>query len=179
MGAVSSLNLGGCSLLSPLPLWELAKAGGTVASMSMSQIAPATATEAMHHGALPVGPICVEYNPSNPAPDLLPALLAELAAQGRSARVYDAASNTAACAAWVRYNGFVQWGVPPMGDEQRPYLTQAVLSLRDRQGRLMASSRYDLEAQTMRIGQWASSRSKLQPVVKALFEPAGLAHAAP
>ena len=168
LGAISLL--GGCSVLSPLPIWELTKAGAAAASMSMSSMAPSTATEAIHHGLPTEGSICVEYNEAAPAPDLLPALLGELAAQGKRSRVYDKAGATTGCDAWLRYSGFVQWGVPPMGDDQRPYLTQATLWLRDDRGRLIASSHYDLEAQSTRMGQWATTRSKLQPLVKALFQ---------
>ena len=70
------------------------------------------------------------------------------------------------CVYWLRYVGSIAWGVPPLGQGHRPYLSSAALSLHRADGQLMATSAY---AGDDSLARWASTRKKIAPVVKALI----------
>lgn len=156
------LGLGGCSLVTPMAAVELIKFGGTTALAYQ----PPGPVHTMHHGDAPVKDVCVEYNRDLPLDELVPALQAELKSQGVDSRVYDVGSGLRNCSYWLRYAGSMEWGVPPLGQDQRAYLSSAALSLRRADGRLMSTSSYAAESGQ---GRWASTRAKIAPVVKALI----------
>src|SRR6218665_1068500 len=85
LGAVWALA--GCSILSPIPAWELVKATGTATSAALSNAAPSKASRTVHHGAAPITTVCIEYNRATPLDELVPALQAELRDMGVSSRV--------------------------------------------------------------------------------------------
>ena len=155
-------NLSGCSVIGPMAAWDVVKWGG---SQAIANQAPKP-VNTVHHGDAPVKEVCVEYNRDMPLDELVPALQAELKTQGVQSRVYDAGTGPSACAYWVRYVGAIEWGTPPLSDEQRPYLSAAALSLRSADGRLLSSSAYVGDASGAR---WSSTRKKIAPVVKALI----------
>ncbi len=156
-------GLAGCSTLLPMATWELAKAGGLAALTAAQSPRP---VNTVHHGDAPVKAVCVEYNREMPLDELVPALQAELKTQGVDSRVYDAGTAPRACSYWLRYAGSIAWGIPPLGQEHRSYLSAAALSLHRADGRLMASSAYVGDSTATR---WASTRKKIAPVVKALI----------
>lgn len=158
----ATLLLGGCSTLAPMATWELLKLGGNAA---LAQQSPRP-VNTIHHGDAPVKDVCVEYNRNMPLDELVPALLAELKAQGVDSRVYDVGAGPRDCAHWLRYAGSIEWAVPPLGQEHRAYLSTAALSLHRADGRLLSSSAYAGDAG---FGRWASTRKKIAPVVKALI----------
>ena len=160
LAALASLS--GCSLMGPMATWEVLKWGGS-AALARQDAKP---VNTVHHGDAPVKEVCVEYNRDMPLDELVPALQAELKTQGVQSRVYDAGTGPRACAYWVRYVGAIEWGTPPLSDEQRPYLSAASLSLRSADGRLLSNSAYVSDASGAR---WASTRKKIAPVVKALI----------
>ena len=86
-------------------------------------------------------------------------------------RVYAEGTVPVSCSYRLTYTAQVDWGVPPLGDGYAPYLRQATLTLRDAQGRVVASSAYRLDG-PLEMGKWSSSRSKLAPVVAAIVNGA-------
>lgn len=165
-----AVPLTGCSLLSPMPSIELAKATAGMATMAIGQ-GPARATQTVFHDAALPERVCIEYNRSLALPEFVPALIAELRDHEVQARVFEAGVRPGdeACPAWVHYQGLQQWDKPPLSDQIRPYLAQATLSLHDAGGRLMAASSYRSDDATLGMGKWASTRNKLAPVVRALL----------
>lgn len=160
--------LSACSVLSPLPAWELLKATGTATSTAIAY-APGHALNTVHHGDAPPTSLCIEYRREVPMADLVPALQAELRDLRISSRVYEAGSAPIDCRAWLRYEAAVQWDIPPMAEDYRPFLSAAALSLHGADGRLMGRSSYVLESSEFRSSKWASTRRKLAPVLKAVI----------
>ena len=163
-----STLLSACSIFSPLPAWELIKATGSAGSTALAYGA-SKASQTVHHGDAQVTALCIEYRSEAPAHELVPALQAELRELHISSRVFEGGGPAQAdCKVWLRYAVQVQWGVPPMGSSYQAYISSASLSLHQADGRLMASSSYQLD-ERFGMGRWASPRSKLAPVVKALI----------
>ncbi len=160
-------SLSGCAIVSPLPTWELIKAGGSATSSALSK-RPGRAQNTVHHGDAPVRELCIAFNRQAPVPDLVPALQAELRQQGVSSRVYEAGIEPAVCRHWLRYAASVDWGVPPLGKDYQPFLSSASLSLHRADGRLMASSSYAVD-ENFGLSRWAGTRAKVAAVVKALI----------
>lgn len=165
--------LAGCSVFSPVPTWELLKAGSSAAGAALAY-APsgASASQTVHHGSAIPGSVCIEFNRSVQAVDLVPALQAELREHQVTSRVYEPGINSPDCAVWLRYVASIEWGTPPLASGYRPYLSAAALSLHRADGRLLATSAYLPEESwtaPLAMGRWSSTRSKLAPVVKALL----------
>ena len=163
--------LGGCSVLSPAPTWELIKAGSGVAGMALAY-GPSSASQTVHHGDAVPARVCIEFNRDVQATELVPALLAELREHRVAGRVYEPGQGLPDCAVWLRYVASIQWGTPPLSSDYRAYLAAASLSLHRADGRLLASSSYLLDegwGAPLGMGRWSSTRSKLAPVVKALL----------
>lgn len=165
--ATAAVALGGCALLSPVPALELAKATATAASTAISY-GPSEASNTVRHEHAPVPFVCIEYNRHVPVADVLPALQAELRGLQIGSRIYEAGSAPPDCAVWLRYTAAMGWGVPPFASEHRAYLTSAQLALQTDDGRVLASSEYVLDS-VFGVGKWATTRSKLSPVVIALI----------
>jgi hypothetical protein len=137
-------GLSGCSVFSPAPLWELAKAGGSLASSALSAAQPSTAVNTVRHPHALPRQVCIEFNRDSQSADMVPALQAELLSRGVPSRVYDAGSVVPDCTHWLRYQARIDWGVPPLGNS------------------------FQLEG-LFSMGRWADSRAKLQPAVQALL----------
>lgn len=161
-------SLGGCGVLSPVPAWELLKAGASASVVAASQQAPARAQRTVHHGDAPVTAVCIEFNQNVVLEDLVPALQRELRAQGVQSRVYDAGILPPQCLNRLRYTASVDWAVPPLASTYQPTLATATLSLHGGDGSLMAISSYAPQA-LLGAGRWATTQQKLAPVVKALI----------
>lgn len=172
-----SLLQSGCSVFSAEPLWELAKAGGALVQGAVTEVAPSQARDTVVYAHGPIQRLCVEYNRSSQAADLLPALVAELQVQHIESRVYEAGGRNDQCDVWLRYTASIQWAVPPTGSDYRPYLDRATLVLNGADGRVLATSSFVLDDGLMSMGRWASTRDKLAPAVRALVGPAPLARA--
>lgn len=155
-------ELQGCASIGPMAAWEVLKFGGSSAMAAL----PPKPVNTVHHGDAPVKAVCVEYNRELPLDELVPALLAELKTQGVQSRVYDIGTGPRSCAYWLRYVGSIAWGVPPLGEGHRPYLSTAALSLHSADGQLLASSAYVGDDT---LARWASTQKKIAPVVKALI----------
>lgn len=166
----ASALLPGCTLLSPMPTIELAKATAGLATVAIAQ-GPTHASQTVFQGAALPARVCIEYNRSLALPEFVPALMSALQGYDVPARVFDAGANPgdAVCPAWLRYQGLQQWDKPPLSDQVRPFLAQATLSLHDAGGRLLAASSYQSDEAALGMGRWASTRSKLAPVVRALL----------
>lgn len=163
----------GCSIVSPMPLWELAKSAGAAAS-TVIPYAPAEASNTVYHLHPAFTSLCIEYNPDAPVSDVVPALQIELKKHQVESRVYEAGPLTAStlseqCKVWLKYSAYIAWDVPPMGSGYKPYVTTAALTLRDANGAVLSSSHYELDTAGFGTSKWASTQRKLAPVVTALL----------
>jgi len=158
-----------CSVISPHPLWELAKASGATVSAAVSTAAPGRAINTVYHLHPPVRSVCIEFNPDTQVPDILPALQIELKSQRVESRVYESRSATGLCKYWLRYSAYTALGIPPLGGDYQPYIQNATLTLWNGSEQILASSQYD-PGGPFGVGKWASTRAKLAPVVQALIQ---------
>lgn len=163
--AVASLSLSGCSILSPLPLWELAKATGNVVTGSIQDTGKASNT--VYHAHAPFSSLCIEYNPQAQTADVVPALQLALRAQQIDSRVYESAINAPHCPVWLRYSAQMEWDISPKSDHYQAYLSQAALTLQNDRGQVLSSSYYTV-GEGFLASKWASPQDKLAPVVRAL-----------
>jgi len=163
---VVSLSLSGCSILSPIPLWEFAKASGSVASRAM-QSAPGEASDTVYHAHAPIAKLCIEYNPQTQTADVVPALQLALRAQKIDSRVYENANITPNCPVWLRYTTQMEWDKSPQSDRFEAYISKAALTLQTDRGVVLSSSYYTV-GDGYFAGKWASTQDKLTPVVSAL-----------
>lgn len=158
-------SVSGCSVLSPLPLWELTKGAGHAASHFLG--APRASDTLLHVLPTPDA-LCIVHNPHVGWPEVLVALQAELHAQGLGSRVFDSAAAGAACRVWLHYSATVELDIPPFEAQHRPVLTAATLSLVSADGRALARSSYRASGVFV-SGRWHGTRAKLAPVVAALL----------
>ncbi|MBC7665456.1 MAG: cell division protein FtsI [Caulobacter sp.] len=164
--AAAVVVLPGCSIISPVPLVELAKATGAVAVSAIST-GPSHSKNTMYHEHKALDAVCVEYNPLTPDPDIAPALQAELRNHEIDSRIYEEGGAPPSCHFRVTYTAAIEWGTPPFASGYKSYIRDATLTLRDENGTVLSSSAYSLDG-TFQMGKWSTSRSKLAPVVTAL-----------
>ena len=164
--ATLAAALPGCSIVSPAPVLELVKATGAVA-VSVISTGPSSAKNTVYHEHKTLDAVCVEYNPLTPDPDIAPALQAELRNHAIDSRIYEAGGAPASCKFRVTYTADIEWGTPPLASGYKSYIRDATLTLRDENGTVLSSSAYSLDG-VFQMGKWATSRSKLAPVVTAL-----------
>jgi hypothetical protein len=164
--ATALAALPGCSVVSPAPVLELIKATGAVAVSAIST-GPSSARNTVYHEHKAMDAVCVEYNPLTPDPDIAPALQAELRNHEIDSRIYEQGGAPATCRFRVTYTADIEWDTPPFGSGYKSYIRDATLTLRDENGTVLSSSAYSLDG-TFQMGKWATSRSKLAPVVTAL-----------
>lgn len=164
--ATASLVLSGCSIVSPLPVWELAKATGGLATMAM-QSEPGAASDTVHHVHAPFTELCIEFNPQTQTADVLPALQTALRNHHIESRVYERPIAGARCQVWLRYSSLMEWGQPTLSERYQSYVSAASLSLQSAQGTVLSSSHYALDP-VFGASKWASTYDKLAPVVAAL-----------
>jgi hypothetical protein len=163
------LFLQGCAVVTPSPLWELAKLTGGLASATL-QSQPGTASHVVFHPHGAFSDLCIEYNPQTQVPDVLPALQAALQSHRIESRIYDSPIVGARCQVWLRYSAQMQWGRRWLTDDQRPYMSHAVLTLQSARGEVLSSSRYEIS--DMARSKWASTHDKLFATVTALISGA-------
>ena len=164
--AAAAAALQGCSVVSPVPVLELVKATGAVAVSAIST-GPSHSRNTVYHEHKSLDAVCVEYNPLTPDPDIAPALQAELRNHEIDSRIYEEGGTPANCRFRVTYTADIEWDTPPFGSGYKPYMRDATLTLRDENGTVLSSSAYALDG-AFQMGKWATSRSKLAPVVTAL-----------
>jgi hypothetical protein len=164
--AAAAAVLPGCSIVSPAPVIELVKATGAVA-VSVISTGPSSAKNTVYHEHKALDAVCVEYNPLTPDPDIAPALQAELRNHEIDSRIYEQGGTPASCRYRVTYTADIEWGTPPFASGYKAYIRDATLTLRDDKGAVLSSSAYSLDG-AFQMGKWATSRSKLAPVVTAL-----------
>jgi hypothetical protein len=164
--ATAAAVLPGCSIVSPAPVIELVKATGAVA-VSVISTGPSSAKNTVYHEHKALDAVCVEYNPLTPDPDIAPALQAELRNHEIDSRIYEPGGTPKSCRYRVTYTAEIEWGTPPFASGYKSYIRDATLTLRDENGTVLSSSAYSLDG-AFQMGKWATSRSKLAPVVTAL-----------
>jgi hypothetical protein len=160
------LTLQGCAIVTPSPLWELAKLTGGLASATM-QSQPGTASHTVFHPHGKFSELCIEYNPQAQVPDVLPALQAALQSHRIDSRIHDSPITGARCQVWLRYSAQMQWGRRWLTDDQQPYMSHAVLTLQSARGEVLSSSNYEISS--MARSKWASTHDKLFATVTALI----------
>jgi len=158
--------LPGCSIISPAPMLELVKASGAAAASAIST-GPSNARNTVYHEHRSLDTVCVEYNPLTPDPDIAPALQALLKNHEIESRVYETGGTPDSCHFRLSYSADIEWGTPPLASGYKSYIRDATLTLRDENGTVLSSSAYTLDG-VFEMGKWATSRSKLAPVVTAL-----------
>jgi hypothetical protein len=168
-GLLSALGLAqtGCSILSPIPTWELLKGAGTFTSTAI-QSQPGEPSNTVTHAHAPFKALCIEYNPQTQVADIVPALQAALQQMDIESRVYDGQMAGDRCPVWLRYTAYVQWDTQSLSDVYIPYISNASLVLQASTGKILASSNYVLDSAVGR-SKWASTRDKLAPVLGALI----------
>ncbi|HEX7638036.1 MAG TPA: hypothetical protein VF457_06525 [Burkholderiaceae bacterium] len=162
-----------CSAMSVNPTAEGLKAGAYVAARLIA-VGPSHARETVRHGRVVAGTVCIEYNPRAPLADLVPALQHEFAIRGVRTRVIDGPPPASSCDQFLTYDADVDWAIDPFSGGYEPYVLRAGLALRDTGGKVVASTGYRL-GDSFRVGQWASTASKVAPMVDQLMpsiEPA-------
>ena len=164
--ATAAVVLPGCSIISPAPVIELVKATGAIAVSAIST-GPSSAKNTVYHEHRAPDAVCVEYNPLTPDPDIAPALQAELRNHEIDSRIYEQGGVPSTCRFRVSYTADIEWGTPPFASGYKSYIRDATLTLRDENGTVLSSSAYSLDG-VFQMGKWATSRSKLAPVVTAL-----------
>ena len=164
--AAAAVVLPGCSIISPAPVIELAKATGAVAVSAISH-GPSSAHNTVYHEHAALDAVCVEYNPLTPDPDIAPALQAELRNHEIDSRIYEEGGAPSSCKFRVTYTADIEWDTPPFGTGYKSYIRDATLTLRDGNGTVLSSSAYALDG-AFQMGKWSTCRSKLAPVVTAL-----------
>ena len=162
----AAVVLPGCSIISPAPVIELVKASGAVVVSAISH-GPSSAKNTVYHEHTALDAVCVEYNPLTPDPDIAPALQAELRNHEIDSRIYEQGGAPPSCRFRVTYTADIEWGTPPFASGYKSYIRDATLTLRDENGTVLSSSAYSLDG-VFQMGKWATSRSKLAPVVTAL-----------
>jgi len=164
--AFGALTLSACSIVSPVPLWELAKATGGMATVSM-QSGPGVAVNTVYHPHAPVTTLCIEFNPHTASADVIPALQMALRTHQIESRVYDEQSPISACAVWLRYSAQMAWDKRPLTENYQAYVSTASLTLQSAKGQVLSSSHYTVDPDYGR-SKWATTHDKLAPVVAAL-----------
>ncbi len=165
--AMAGLPLSGCSIVSPAPLWELAKATGSLASMAMAT-GPGEPSNTVYHAHEPLKELCIEFNPQAQVADIVPALQAALRRHQIESRVYEGVVATEKCNVWLKYSAFIDWGQYPLSDHYKPYVSKAALTLQTSRGLVLSSSHYEVDPM-FGSSKWASTQNKLAPVVSALI----------
>lgn len=164
--AASTLQAG-CSIFSPLPLWELTKATGTVVGTAVP-FGSAKASNTVFHDHAAFRSVCIEYNPQSALPDIVPALQRALRTRQVDSRVYIDTPSLEACSVWLRYTASIAWEIPPLGSDYSAYMKFASLSLQSATGRVLSTSQYELDG-AFGVSKWLSTEKKLEPVVAALL----------
>lgn len=170
VGAVAVAGLlSGCSVvsLSPVPLWEMAKAMGSLAADAAHR-EPGQATQVVRHAGPPLSELCIEFNPQTPTSDLVPTLQQLLLRHQVRSRVYDARTPPDRCEVWLTYSAQIDWDTRALSDRYEPFISRAELTLRTGHGRVLATGQYRYDARQWRASQWASTHDKLDAVVTAL-----------
>jgi hypothetical protein len=166
LSAIACALQSGCSVFSPIPLWELAKATGAAAGAAIPY-GPSQASNTVFHLHAPFHKLCIEFNPQTNVADVVPALQIELRKHQIDSRVYDVATPTEECGVWLKYTAYTAWDTAPLTGKYRAYINTATLTLQSSEGVVLSSSSYEL-GDTFGMGKWASTQSKLAPVVTAL-----------
>lgn len=165
VAVVGGLTQSGCSIMSPIPLWELAKAAGGGAVVGM-QGAAGEASNTVYHPHAPFSSVCIAYNPGAQTADVLPALQRALRTHAIESRVYEEGS-PASCPVWLRYSTQMEWDKAPLTERFQSYVSEASLTLQSAQGRVLSSSHYAVDP-VFGTSKWATTFDKLAPVVSAL-----------
>lgn len=156
----------GCSIISPVPVLELIKGVGAVASLALER-ADSEASNTVYHPHGRFSELCIAFNPQAEISDIVPALQASLRRHGVDSRVYEPMQQVGSCKVWLHYTATIDWDTRATNIAPRPYMTTASLTLRTADEQVLSSSHYAM-ADGMRTDKWSSTREKLDPVVTAL-----------
>ena len=164
--AAAAALLGGCSIISPWPAWEIVKGAGAVASLALER-ADSQASNTVYHLHAATPELCIAFNAQAEVADLVPALQLSLRRHRVDSRVYEGLEQVPGCKVWLHYAAWIEWDTQPLTPLPRPYISAASLTLRTSEGQVLSSSHYVM-ADGMRTDKWATTREKIAPVVTAL-----------
>lgn len=166
-GIALVLGLPGCGIVSPIPAWELVKAGAQATTLAISQSEP-DASNTVYHSHSAFRSVCIAFNSRTQIPDIVPALQSVLRDRGIESRVYDNPQAARQCPVWLEYSAQFEWGTPPLGSEYRRFIYSAQLTLRSDTGQVLSTSEYQLD-HLLERSKWTDTRTKMAPVVAALI----------
>ena len=166
LSALAAAGLPACSIVTPVPAWELAKVMGA-ASTAALQVGPNRATDTVLHPHVATRHWCIELNRATQVSDIVPALQRELQTHGIESRVYEVGQTPPDCPSLLQYTAWLRWEQPMWSSEFQTYLSSATLTLRGVDGAVLATTTY--EVNSLGIGKWASTQRKMAPLVLALL----------
>jgi hypothetical protein len=156
----------GCVVVPPSPTYEAVSLVST-ALVSASSMVPGTAQNAIAHKHSRIDNVCIQFNPAVGLVDFVPAVQRELRDNRVDSRLYEPGMQPPDCEAILYYSAFLDWDRRAMADGYSAYLTFASMTLRTRDGRVLASANY--ESGALGLDKWSSTRTKIAGVVSALL----------
>lgn len=165
IASACATSLSGCVILSPSPIVEAANFLGS-AITGVSSMTPSTPQNPVVFAHAPIKEICIEWNGAVALSDFVPSLQGELQRHGVPSRVYDAGTQPGSCPMTLVYSAYIKWDMRTFSNAYTPYLTFASVTLR-KDGRVVGSANYKIGS--IAQDKWASTSSKLGPVVDALL----------
>lgn len=163
---LSLATLSGCVVVPPSPTYEAVSLIST-AVVSVSSAIPGAAQNPVVHAHDRIDNLCIQFNPKVALADFVPAVQRELRDLSVDSRLYEAGMQPPDCQATLYYSAFLDWDQRTLSDEYSAYLTFASMTLRSSDGRVLASANY--ESGQLGLDKWASTRTKISSVIKALL----------
>lgn len=165
-GTVLSLLLtAGCVVVPPDPTYQAVSLIST-ALVGASSVLPSDPRNSIAHAHARIDHVCIQHNPAVELADFVPAMQRELRDNRVDSRLYEPGMQPEDCNALLYYSAFLDWGQRGLSEQYSAYLTFASMTLRTRDGRVLASANY--EGGELGLDKWSSTRSKISGVVRAL-----------
>ena len=162
---VSMLSIGGCVVVPPDPTYQAVSLVST-ALVGASSVLPSDPRNSIAHPHAPIDRVCIQHNPAVELTDFVPAMQRELRDNRVESRLYEPGMQPEDCNTLLYYSAFLDWGQRGLSEQYSAYLTFASMTLRTRDGRVLASANY--EGGELGLDKWSSTRSKIAGAVKAL-----------
>lgn len=129
-------------------------AAALMAGCTSVNVTPLKATDNKH--------VCIERNEKVVIEEFIPVLVNGFEDHGFKTTVYDGAT-PAGCGTVLTYTATRKW-------DMAPYMNNAQLWLRDRQGNRVGHAQYHLKGGGgLALNKWASVESKMKPVIDQLL----------
>ncbi|MFT4174290.1 MAG: hypothetical protein QM639_17125 [Rhodocyclaceae bacterium] len=151
----------GCVVVS-VPVSDLV----TAVVSGTSEVAGMAENKKMAHPRLALTNVCVEWNDQVSIPDFLPFVQSELRKYGVESRVFSPGTTPAGCDATLNYTAAREWDRRLLRDDVASYMTSASLILY-KDNKILSQASYQMKG--VGFDKWASTSTKLAPVVEALL----------